>query len=256
MALTTGNNTLRSLLCLSSISNVSHITTPPKTAPVLNITACRTSVGTTGTLMKEKPASLYCTSPSFRASAAVMFPRLSSGQVYTLGWVQAVEAMELLCHYPSGVSSWEIPELSNGPVSDACGHQYPWYGIDLQRVTVKGPLLAQTVKVRMEDFFCSSFNWSAAISGWTRPFKRHTLQRVVHKQSFLTWLVLKDEFSGEFQALKGYRWKIEKDIEVDCSRRLGDRARLVQEEGLGQPESLSDLSIPESALRALTLPRS
>ena len=215
------------------------------------VTACSATVDQCETAVKENVSTLNYVTPHFRAEAEIEAPRLKEGEIYTVGWVQAVTEMKFYNHYPSGVSSWEIQELNNGlseAVSDADGRQYPWYGVTTERVTLKGPQKQQVVRVCMNDNFSPTVSWAVPV-GREQP---DTLQRVYRDQSFVAWLVLKNETSGEISILQAYSWRAVVNIAVDCSQEIGERATLLEPLLQEAPQRVSGSYIPKSAL---TCPR-
>lgn len=217
---------------------------------VLQVIECLASVDRTQTRIKENASTLNYVTPHFRAEATVEVAPLKEGEIYTVGWVQAVTDMKFFNEYPSGTSSWEIQELNSGrstAVSDADGRQYPWYGVTTERVTVKGPCVNyQRVKVTMNDNFSPTVSWAIPV-GRDQP---DTLQSVRRDQSFVAWLVLKNEISGVIQVIKAYSWRAVINIAVDCSRRVGERAKLLDPVYQDQPRELDGCVLPKTALSA------
>ena len=212
-----------------------------------NILKCRASVDRCETKIKETASTLNYITPHFRAESVVEINGLKEGEIYTVGWVQAVTNMAFYNSYPSGQSSWEIQELNRGEttaVSDADGRQYPWYGVTTECVTVHGPCKVGRVRVYMNDNFSPTVSWAIPV-GRDQP---DTLQRVSRDQSFAAWLVVKDEITGETWALKAFKWRAVVNIAVDCSRCIGQRAKLISPYLQSQPEETSDLLLPKSAL--------
>ena len=203
----------------------------------------------TPTKIHENIYNLNYVSPYFRAEAEVEFSSLKEGEIYTVGWVQAVTHMELYNIYPLGVSGWKIPELDSGEsraVSDADGRWYPWYGVTTERSTVKGPSGQQKVRVSMNDNFSPTISWAIPV-GQNQP---DTLQSVHRHQSFVAWLVVKNEVTEEIVALKSYLWRALINVAVDCSRPKGERAKLLNPLVQDQPTENFDLIVPQSALVA------
>ena len=208
---------------------------------------CSASVDQCRTVLKENSSTLNYVTPHFRAEADVEVPRLREGDIYTVGWVQAVTEMKFYNHYPSGVSSWEIQELNSvlsEAVSDADGRQYPWYGITTERATLKGPMRERSIRVYMNDNFSPTVSWAIPV-GRDQP---DTLQKVYRDQSFVAWLILKNEINGEVTPLQGYSWRAVVNIAVDCSRKVGERAQLQEPLMQEPPLKLTALYIPKSAL--------
>jgi hypothetical protein len=211
------------------------------------VVQCSAKVDQQGTTVKENVSTLNYVTPHFRAEADVVTPRLKEGEIYTVGWVQAVTEMKFFNHYPSGVSSWEIQELNNGQseaVSDADGRQYPWYGVTTERATLKGPLEEQNVRVCMNDNFSPTVSWAIPVG----RDQSDTLQRVYRDQSFVAWLVLKNEINGDITVLDAFSWRAVVNISVDCSQEVGQRATLLEPLVQEAPQRVSGLYIPKSAL--------
>lgn len=213
------------------------------------VVECRAQVDSKPTEIRENNSTLNYVTPHFRAVAEVEIGPMKDGEIFTVGWVQAVTKMKFYNSYPKGQSSWEIQELNSGEsvaVSDADGRQYPWYGVTSECQTVRGPSDGCRVKVNMNDNFSPTVSWAVPV-GRDQP---DTLTAVYRDQSFLVWLVVKNEINGEIEALRAYRWRAVINIAVECSNRVGQRAKLLEPVFQEQPEELSDLYIPESALYA------
>lgn len=212
---------------------------------------CRARVDSKPTEIKENTSTLNYVTPHFRASAEVELDDLKDGEIFTVGWVQAVTSMKFYNTYPKGRSSWEIQELNTRDsvaVSDADGRQYPWYGVTSECKTVQGPSDSCRVKVHMNDNFSPTVSWAIPV-GKEQP---DTLTAVNRDQSFLVWLVAKNEINGEVFALRAFRWQALVNIAVDCECEIGQRAKLLEPVYQRQPEELfgCDLTIPDSALLA------
>ena len=230
--------------------------------------------------MEEQPELFSYSSPRLHAEAAVELPRLRRGEAYSVGWVQAVTEKKSYLTYLNGSISWVLQDLDQGrceAVNDSDGSECPWYSIGPEeKNTIKGPARAQTVEVEMEDELTADCPWCFPMGmQWLRFlrkvqrerwlfylhfFRQVTLARVpfmrqeslvgVHRhQSLKTWLVMKNEVTGSFSALKGFGWNVHIDISVDSTRQLGQRATLSAPLGQEQPTVLTHLDIPSSALR-------
>ena len=214
------------------------------------VTECRARVDAKPTEIRENTSTLNYVTPHFRAFAEVELNELKDGEIFTVGWVQAVTSMKFYNTYPKGQSSWEIQELNTGDsvaVSDADGRQYPWYGVTSECRTVHGPSEGVTVKVNMNDNFSPTVSWAIPV-GREQP---DTLTSVHRDQSFLVWLVVKNEITGDILALRAFRWQALVNISVDCECEVGQRAKLLEPVYQEQPkvvDCLSKLCIPESAL--------
>ena len=212
---------------------------------------CRAAVDSKPTEIRENSSTLNYVTPHFRASAEVELEAMKEGEIFTVGWVQAVTSMKFHNTYPKGQSSWEIQELNEGhsvAVSDADGRQYPWYGVTSECQTVRGPSGGCRVKVNMNDNFSPTVSWAIPV-GKEQP---DTLISVHRDQSFLVWLVAKNEITGDLFVLRAFRWRALVNISVDCESEVGRRAMLLDPVYQEQPEELvgCDLTIPESALLA------
>ena len=213
------------------------------------VTQSRSQIERTETRIKENQSTLNYITPHFRAEAEVEIGPLREGEVYSIGWAQAVTSMKFINTYPSGQSSWEIQELNSGEtvaVSDADGRQYPWYGVTTECKTFHGPCPAQRARLYMNDNFSPTVSWAVPV-GKEQP---DTLERIHRDQSFVVWLLAKNECSGEVLPLKAYRWRAVINIAIDCSREVGSRAKLLEPKIQAQPLELFDLRIPQSALQS------
>ena len=222
---------------------------PASQRPKFVVTKCLAAVDQTETKIKESGSTLNYITPHFRAEAEVEVGPLRDGEVYTIGWVQAVTDMKFYNTYPTGQSSWEIQELNNGEttaVSDADGRQYPWYGVTTECMRLRGPCDSQRLQILMNDNFSPTVSWAVPV-GKEQP---DTLQRVHRDQSFVAWLLVKDESNDDVLPLKAYRWRAVINIAVDCTRSLGERAKLLEPKIQSQPVELFDLRVPKSALQA------
>lgn len=217
--------------------------------PRFVIQKCSASVDSCETKIRETKSTLNYITPHFRAEAEVEISAVNSGEEYTIGWVQAVTHMKFYNSYPDGQSSWEIQELNSGEtmaVSDADGRQYPWYGVTTECVRVRGPCPNTRVRILMNDNFSPTVSWAAPV-GKDQP---DTLQGIHRDQSFVAWLIVKNESTGEILPLKSYRWRAVINVGVDCSRKIGDRAKVLEPKLQAQPIEQFDLRIPKQALTA------
>ena len=217
--------------------------------PKFTIIHSHSQVEKTETKIKENPSTLNYITPHFRAEAEVEVGPLREGETYSVGWVQAVTSMTFINSYPTGQSSWEIQELNSGEtvaVSDADGRQYPWYGVTTECKTLRGPCPAQRVRLFMNDNFSPTVSWAVPV-GKEQP---DTLEHIHRDQSFVVWLMVKNESTGEFLPLKAYSWRAVINIAVDCSRAIGERAKLLDPKVQAQSIELFDLRIPHTALQS------
>jgi hypothetical protein len=215
------------------------------------VVECRARVDSKPTEIRESSSTLNYVTPHFRACAEIELDAMKDGEIFTVGWVQAVTSMKFYNTYPKGQSSWEIQELNSGDsvaVSDADGRQYPWYGVTSECRTVRGPSDVFRVKVTMNDNFSPTVSWAIPV-GREQP---DTLTAVHRDQSFLVWLVAKNEVSGDVFALRAFRWQALVNIAVDCECEVGNRAKLLEPVYQEQPKAMigHELAIPQSALLA------
>lgn len=223
--------------------------TSVESRPKFTVLHSHAQVDKTNTKIKENPSTLNYITPHFRAEADVEVGPLREGETFTIGFVQAVSSMTFTNSYPAGQSSWEIQELNSGEtmaVSDADGRQYPWYGVTTECKTVRGPCPLQRVSVLMNDNFSPTVSWAVPV-GKNQP---DTLQRIHRDQSFVVWLIVKNEVTGGILPLRAYRWRAIINIAVDCSRLIGERAKLLEPKLQAQPIELFDLRIPQTALQS------
>ncbi|XP_012696422.2 protein FAM78A-like [Clupea harengus] len=189
--------------------------------------------------------------PHFRASAQVLVPPVLKREIWTVGWIQACNQMDFYNHYGNeGLSSWELPELRSGRVlalSDSDGVSYPWYGSTSEIYTIVGPTRRDTkLTVSMNDNFHPSVTWSVPIATLGSPAQLTGIRR---DQRFTTWLVARNEASGETTLLRTVRWRMRLRIDVDPQRPLGQRARLLEPLLQDEPQVLAKNElIPANAL--------
>ncbi|XP_078502327.1 protein FAM78A isoform X1 [Lissotriton helveticus] len=188
--------------------------------------------------------------PHFRASAQVSVPPVHAKETWIVGWIQACNHMEFFNQYgEQGMSSWELPELQGGKISaisDSDGVNYPWYGNTTETYTIDGPTKKDTkFTVSMNDNFYPSITWAVPVSEGNVARLTH-----IHRdQSFTTWLVAINPGTQEMVILQTIKWRMTLDIDVDPSRPLGQRAKLLEPFAQEQPRILSQNEpIPRSAL--------
>ena len=243
------NNFKLSLLSQRFLQKSRHKMTIERGHRQFKVLKCKATVDQTETQIVETPSTLNYVTPHFRAEGQVEVPALREGEVFTIGWVQAVTSMKFFNVYSSGCSSWELPELNLGQtqaVSDADGRRYPWYGITTECKTVYGPCPSTVVKVSMNDNFSPTVSWAVPWpAGHEEP---DSLLKVERDQSFKVWLVVKDEVANTYNPLKSYQWQAVINIAVDCNMEYGQRAKMLEPRLQRQPEECFDLTIPTQAL--------
>jgi hypothetical protein len=131
-------------------------------------------------------------------------------------------------------------------VSDSDGKNFPWYGNKTEVVEITGPQAACSLHhVSMNDNFHPHITWDTPVS----DLNLCRLTRVKRHQKFLTWLVAMDSMNDDFIVLSTFKWVMRIEIEVDPTRELGERARVVGEELQEQPYPVqSNVRIPSCAL--------
>ena len=133
-------------------------------------------------------------------------------------------------------------------ISDSDGKNFPWYGNKSEVCLIKGPIASSSSHtVHMNDNFCPHITWDLPVS--SSKIKKPKLTNVKREQSFTTWLVAMDVTNGSFIVLKTVKWKMKLEIEVDPTKELGKRAKLISEPIQSQPEIIkNNIDIPECAL--------
>lgn len=195
------------------------------------------SIDQSPTVIEEfSPIVLRYRTPYFRANAQVIMPPIRRKETWTVGWIQACDHMKFVNQYGTlGSSSWEIPALKNGKisaVSDSDGVSYPWYGNTTEIATIVGPTdTYKCMHLTMNDNFYPSVTWDIPVSEGTSAH----LTRIVRDQSFITWLAAINETTKDIIVLKTVRWNFYLEIDVDPSRELGRRARIVAPRAQKQP---------------------
>ncbi|CAG5109929.1 Oidioi.mRNA.OKI2018_I69.chr2.g4398.t1.cds [Oikopleura dioica] len=179
-------------------------------------------------IKEESKIVLRYKSPYFLADATVIFPPVMKNETWTVGWIQACSEMQFVNTYGElGCSSWEIPALIKNEiafVSDSDGVSYPWYGSGSEIATIKGPCPSYSeLNVKMNDNFHPSVTWDVPVS----ERENVHLTSIMRDQSFITWLAAVNESTGKIIVLKTVRWRFKLKIEVDPTKDLGERGKLV-----------------------------
>lgn len=132
-------------------------------------------------------------------------------------------------------------------MSDSDGVSYPWYGSTSEIYTVVGPTKRETrLTVSMNDNFHPSVTWSVPIATVGSPAQLTGIRR---HQRFTTWLVARNDTSGEITLLRTVRWRMRLRIDVDPQQPLGQRAQLLEPLLQEQPQVLPrNEPIPANAL--------
>lgn len=224
---------LLSMGCFHSVSSKAKVG-PCQTNIYSNVQA---SIDKSPTIIEEfSPIVLRYRTPYFRAYAQVIMPPIRRKETWTVGWIQACDHMKFVNQYGMlGSSSWEIPALKTGKipaVSDSDGVSYPWYGNTTEIATIVGPTdTYKCMHLTMNDNFYPSVTWDIPVSEGTSAH----LTRIVRDQSFITWLAAINETTKDIIVLKTVRWNFYLEIDVDPSRELGCRARIVAPRAQKQP---------------------
>ncbi|XP_066568868.1 protein FAM78A [Amia ocellicauda] len=188
--------------------------------------------------------------PHFRASARVLVPPVAGKETWTVGWIQACNYMEFHNKYGTkGMSSWELPDLRDGKIqaiSDSDGVNYPWYGNTTETCTIVGPTKKDTkFTVSMNDNFYPSVTWGVPVSDSNLP----QLTSIRRDQSFTTWLVATNQSTAETIVLQTIKWRMRLCIEIDPSKPLGQRSKLLEPTAQEQPQILvKNEPIPANAM--------
>ncbi|XP_039269433.2 uncharacterized protein LOC120344333 [Styela clava] len=204
------------------------------------------AIDRTPTEIEEKsPIVLRYRTPYFRASAHVIVPPIPRKETWTVGWIQACDAMKFINQYGNlGNSSWEIPALKDRritAVSDSDGVSYPWYGNTTEIATVEGPTdTSRSLTLRMNDNFYPSVTWDIPVSEGSEAHLTH----IVRDQSFTTWLAAVNQTTGRLEVLRTVKWHFYLEIDVDPTQELGKRARIVSPLVQKQPIILKNNTEP------------
>ena len=131
-------------------------------------------------------------------------------------------------------------------VSDSDGKNFPWYGSKTEVALIEGPQVNITKhNISMNDNFYPHITWDVPVETYRSP----KLTNVKRNQKFLTWLVALDVKNGFFVVLKTFKWRMKVEIEINPSKPLGQRAKLVSSPKQKQPEEQScNFKIPSCAL--------
>nr|XP_026691870.1 uncharacterized protein LOC494362 isoform X2 [Ciona intestinalis] len=219
--------------CFHSVSNKSKVG-PCRTNIFSDVQA---TIDQSPTVIEEySPIVLRYRTPYFRANAQVIMPPIRRKETWTVGWIQACDYMKFINQYGTlGCSSWEIPALKSGripAVSDSDGVSYPWYGNTTEIATIVGPTDSyRRMNLTMNDNFYPSVTWDIPVSEGTNAH----LTRIVRDQSFITWLAAVNETTKDIIVLKTVRWNFYLEIDIDPTRELGQRARIVAPRAQKQP---------------------
>ncbi|KAK3087475.1 hypothetical protein FSP39_006413 [Pinctada imbricata] len=207
----------------------------------------------------KQPTSIYESSssvlkyrtPNFRVSATIEMSPMQETQMWKVGWIQACTDMKFHNTYgDEGYTSWEFPQLTSGQqemISDCDGHHYPWYGSRNETVVFEGPCkMYQSASISMNDNFHPHVTWRNPAN---REQATPNLTHIVRDQSFYVWLVGWNMTDHTAYILKTVRWNMFLEIEVQPTKSLGQRARLISNPMPKQPDVLENtICIPRCAL--------
>ena len=132
-------------------------------------------------------------------------------------------------------------------ISDCDGHHYPWYGSRNETVIFEGPCkMYQSATISMNDNFHPHVTWRNPAN---RNQSTPNLSHIIRDQSFYVWLVAWNMTDHKAYILKTVRWNMFLEIEVDPTKSLGQRARLISNPMPKQPDVLENtIPIPRCAL--------
>lgn len=197
--------------------------------------------------LKTHPLFLKYVTPHVVAQAQGTLAQLEDNTSFSIGWVQAVTSKTSYNYYsdPEGYSSWLIPPLLRGPVSDSNGVLYPWYGCNKEVRTFQGPASKDvSFNVIMDDNFITQITWASPAD----PASLHSLSYIYRNQTFKVWLVLKNNFTGSVKVLRTFSWQAVLSIQVDCSLPFNYRASLVSHSINIEECKQNDTDLPKSVM--------
>ncbi|ESO98725.1 hypothetical protein LOTGIDRAFT_113796 [Lottia gigantea] len=200
---------------------------------------------------ESSSAVLKYRTPNFRATASIEMAPLEEGEKWKVGWIQACTDMMFHNTYgEDGFTSWEFPELTSGKqimISDCDGRHYPWYGSRNETAIFEGfSDVCQTATITMNDNFHPHVTWRNPAN---RNQSSPNLTHIIRDQSFYVWLVVWNMSSMKSFILQTIQWRMELEIEVDPSKSLGHRAKLISNPVPRQPILLDkNVPIPRCAL--------
>jgi len=201
---------------------------------------------------ENSPIFVKYKTPSFKAEAAVLVPEMKTPEHWKIGWVQACHKMKFVNIYGRlGMTSWEFPELNRGlkMLSDSDGVHFPWYGNRHEVQSVRGPTKgSKTFNIRMSDSFSPQITWVPP--NGDRFIQGDCQLTEIHRdQSFHSWVVARNEETKQVVPLKTVIWRMQINIDVDPTKPLGERGKLLGPDQQIQPEVLSyNEPIPPNAL--------
>ena len=197
--------------------------------------------------LKAHPLFLKYITPHVVARAKGTITLLEDNANYSIGWVQAVTSKSSYNYYsdPKGYTSWIIPPLVRGPVSDSNGILYPWYGCNREVETFRGPALKNLpFNVVMDDNFITQITWASPAD----PTSLDSLSYIYRNQTFKVWLVLKNNFTREIKVLRTFSWQAVLSIQVNCSLPVSHRATLASHSVNIQECKPNDTALPKSVM--------
>ncbi|XP_028648857.1 protein FAM78A isoform X1 [Erpetoichthys calabaricus] len=234
--------TLIAVLFFHAMGCIQSISCKPKTfRESLVVLEVNASIDSNPTSIDESSSVvLRYRTPHFRASARVQVSSLARKETWIVGWIQACNHMEFFNQYGSrGMSSWELPDLrekKTQAISDSDGVNYPWYGNTTETHKIEGPTKKDSkFLVSMNDNFYPSVTWGIPVSASNVA----QLTSIRRDQSFTTWLVAMNQATNETIVLHTIKWRMRLHIDVDPSKPLGQRAKLLEPIAQEQPQILS-----------------
>jgi hypothetical protein len=144
---------------------------------------------------------------------------------YTVGFIQQVDAISIRMEYAKAHTMWVMPRL---PIRDGSGS--PWYD---GPSSARGPQVVTAgrkdavVAIAMDDNLTTTITWGEPLppNGDTGQ-AAHTLRRVERDQQFTVWLVLMRDSDKHIDVLKKVSWRMQVDMDVDCSQPVGSRCKV------------------------------
>lgn len=211
------------ILCLAvagvfaGVSEETAILGPEEAARYFSVLSFTPSLSRKPMAVEEDKGGLSYAMPLFTLRATVRCLDEARTRTWKLGFAQSVLDGEVAFHYEGGDNGWVFPTL---PVSDAYDGETHWYngegGVDYCRGTVMAEL---------RDSPSSTLPWRMSV-GDGRSASSSMLLGIERRQSFVDYLVAYDEEGDRLFVLRELRWYADIAIAVDCSRPVGERARV------------------------------
>lgn len=208
------------LHCATAPSAPSAVTAVPAvTAPAgLVVDALDVRFEAESPTLTEHSEGLHVRAPGFVATAEVHCGA-GLGGAWSVGFVQAVRALDLRLSYANGASArWVLPFV---PVSDSDGH-FPWYSAEARRMSCAG-----RETLRLDDALETQVSWTAPVKHESREVDSK-LTDYRREQSFRVWLIAIHQPSGRRLVLRAFDWRVGLHVQVTADAPLGARAKVIQ----------------------------